>query len=343
MRAWVRWVLPADLQTSRRGLVYLLAGLLAATGLIDAQVNALVIGLLLLASADLVRQRSGWAACWTALACLLKLFPVSFALLVVLLRPRTFAPRLVLALLAGLFLPFLLQDPDLVWQHYQSWIQLIGQDQGRQDWPLDLSYRDLRFLFRVYLIPLPHQIWQALQFVGGLLMAMLVIGLRLRKEPETKTLVRILGLACCWMLVLGPATEGCTYVLLAPSLAWAAVESFRTSRRKDEGQRPALGRWLRRGVLLLAVGLLLTASAAPWFPGGKQIHLLGPHPLAGSLALGCFLVDAARAWRRRLAVGAGSVSDVSSLPVAHVPARNGLSDPEPFVGIRTCLRPAKEL
>jgi hypothetical protein len=299
VRAWVRCVLPADLPASRRGVVYLLAGFLAATGLIDAQVNALVIGCLLLASADLARNRFGWAAVWSASACLLKLFPVAFALLLVLLRPRSFAPRWVLAVLAGLFVPFLLQDPDLVWQHYRSWIHLLGQDFGRQDWPLDLSYRDLRFLFRVYLLPLPPQVWPVLQLLGGLLIAGLIVALRWRKEAENRILVRVLGLSCCWMLVLGPATEGCTYILLAPSLAWAVVESFRTSRRPDETSGSLRGRWLRRGALLVAVGLLVTASAAPWFPGGKQIHLLGPHPLAGTLVLGCFLIDAARSWARR--------------------------------------------
>jgi hypothetical protein len=55
---------------------------------------------------------------------------------------------------------------------------------------------------------------------------------RYRKMPTGMLLAFTFSLACCWMTVLGPATESATYILLAPSLAWGIVLSLngKTSR-----------------------------------------------------------------------------------------------------------------
>jgi hypothetical protein len=287
LRAWIRRVLPRDLTPNERAGVYLLSALVAGTGLLDGQANALVIGLLLLASADLVRERWTLAAVWVALACLLKLFPVAFALLAAAVYPRSFTPRWILALLAGLLIPFLLQSPDYVAEQYPAWLRLVARDEGRQDWPLDLAYRDLRFLCRIYLAPLSTRAYLGIQLGVAAAMAGLCLAARRLGWRRENLLVLLLGLAVSWMLVLGPSTEGVTYILLAPTLAWAVVQS----------SRGGVG---RRLLPRLALVLMVLASTAVWFPNGKRLHLLGPHPLACLLILGYLLADAlARLWRMR--------------------------------------------
>jgi Glycosyltransferase family 87 len=283
LKAWVRRVLPRDLTAQQRGGIYLLAALLAGTGLVDGQSNALVIGLLLLASADVARQRWWWSAGCVALACLLKLFPVAFALLVMAVYFHPFTWRVLLTIAAGLAFPFFLQSPDYVFDQYPAWFSLVVRDSGRQDWPLDLAYRDLRFLFRVYLAPLTPSQYLAIQLGVAAGMAGLCVAAQRQRWSCGRLMVLLLGLSVTWMLVLGPSTEGVTYILMAPTLAWAVVES-----------------WIKRTRRLLptlALALVVGASVAVWFPNGKKLHLLGPHPLAGLLLMIHLVVGAVRQLR----------------------------------------------
>src|SRR5437016_12914 len=101
------------------------------------------------------------------------------------------------------------------------------------------------------------------------------------------------------MTVFGFAAESSTYILLAPSLAWAVMEA-----RLDRS-----GRWLSGG-LLVSYGLFLAAEVAVWFPIGRQFHSLGPHPLAALLLLICLLI----AERRRLLGNRAAVEWEDSIP-----------------------------
>jgi len=83
-----------------------------------------------------------------------------------------------------------------------------------------------------------------------------------------------LDLGCCWMVLLGPATESCTYILLAPALAWSLLETARTPR----------ARW-SFGLVALAAGVLWTCCVAGWFPFGKALRAVGLQPLGGLLLL----------------------------------------------------------
>ena len=67
------------------------------------------------------------AACVTV-ACLFKGYPLAVGLLLAAVYPRPFAPRLVLALAAGLALPLLVQRPDYVAQAYRDWLWVLGAD-----------------------------------------------------------------------------------------------------------------------------------------------------------------------------------------------------------------------
>jgi hypothetical protein len=93
----------------------------------------------------------------------------------------------------------------------------------------------------------------------------------------------LLSLACCWMTVLGPATESATYILLAPIVAWMLVETY---------AEPSA--WLRRIGYELVFGLFIASQCALWFGSrGKWFRdQLQPLPIAGTLLLVLLLFQA---------------------------------------------------
>src|SRR5208337_3556658 len=88
----------------------------------NGQCNALVIGLTLLAFGAAAGQRWNLAAAAMTVAFLFKLYPIAAGLLLVVLYPRSFGPRFLLALVLGVVLPFLFQNPAYVLRQFDLWI-----------------------------------------------------------------------------------------------------------------------------------------------------------------------------------------------------------------------------
>jgi hypothetical protein len=281
---WLRSGLPRPLSARQEALFYLLLAPLSIYGLINGQANGLVIGLLLLTAATVVQGRWNWAAAFMALACLLKIYPIAFGLLLAVAYPRAFAGRLAVALAGGLALPFLLQQPGYVWLQYEGWGQLLISDNGRQDWwCLDLWYRDVRFLCKIWWEPLAPRTYQFLQVGAAAALAGLCLAGRWAGWSRARLTTSALGLSCCWMLVLGPCTEGCTYILLAPALVWAIVETNSSARS-----------YLYRALLLLSYAALLSVFVATLFPWNRAFQNLAPHPFAGVVLFAALLGETLR-------------------------------------------------
>jgi hypothetical protein len=265
---WARVRLSAGLRLSagREAALWLLLLPLSVGSMNNGQSNPLVAGLLLLAVCGAVRQRWNLAAMCVTAACLFKGYPLAIGLLLGAVYPRQFGPRLLLALAAGLALPFLLQAPAYVGQAYQDWLHTVSRD-DRTGAALINGYRDLWQLFRVAGVPVTRGLYLGMQLATAAGAAGLCVAGRAAGWPRERLLTALLGLGTCWMMLCGPATESCTYILLAPVLAWSVVESW------------------PRGRYLPAIGFLLLtlAQAACWFPLGKMVHALGVQPLAALL------------------------------------------------------------
>jgi hypothetical protein len=218
------------------------------------------------------------AAALTALACLLKLYPIAVGLLLVALYPRKFGGRLAVALAIGLVLPFGLQDPAYVAGQYQSWFRYLRAD-DRSGLPSELAYRDLQHLSRVCGILISTDTYRLAQVLAGAGMVALCLAARRGGWDRGRLLTYLLSLGCCWMTVFGPATESCTYLLVAPPLAAAMLEA------------PKQNHVLKRGLLAGSYALLVVAHAACWFPQGRSIQALGIQPLAALLLLGCLVPE----------------------------------------------------
>jgi len=292
---WIRALLPPSLTRMQRAVLFLLVVPLSVGSLNNGQSNALVLGLLLAAMAAAKTDRWNLAAGCVAVACFFKVYPIAVGLLLALLYPRRFAGRLAVALAVGLALPFALQHTDYVAGQYLSWFDHF-QTYDRQRLITQLWYRDIRLLLRPWLGPLDMGTYAVMQLTAAACVAASCLAARRAAWTGDRLLILLFGLGCCWMTVFGPATESCTYILLAPALAWGLLNAWQA---RCSGTELAL--------FTTSYGLFLACQTAVWFPFGRTVHTLGLQSLAGLLLLAGILYPlltgmpplAASLWRAR--------------------------------------------
>jgi len=275
---WLRAAAPVVISERRKAIFFLLLVPLSLSSLNNGQVNPLVIGFLLAALAAAAGERWWLAAAFVALAASLKLYPLAVGLLLAACYPRQFYARLLVALAAVALLPFALQRPEYVLEQYRQWLSLLKGD-DRKDWPLHMTYRDLWLLFRVWGVPITPAAYQLFQALGGVACAVVCVVGRWRGQSARQVLTSVLTLGSCWMILLGPATEAASFILLAPALAWALV-----------AEPPGVAKVLA----VAGAGLLLACVLAGLFPGTSGFHARGFHPLGALLFTGAALMTALR-------------------------------------------------
>jgi Glycosyltransferase family 87 len=224
----------------------------------NGQANVLMMALILAAATAVMREHWNLAAGALAGAIFLKLYPLAIAMLFVLVYPRQLSWRLAVALLVGLAAPFALQSPGYVWSQYECWYWCLTTD-VRDDFAMPLAYRDFYLLTRwVGHAPSPG-VYQILQLAAAAAVAAMCVLGQWAGWTKQYLVHSLVLLGCCWLIVFGPATESCTYILLAPGMAWALVDAF-FCRRSN---------WTR-AILALVFGLCLTNSVANWFPNTRE-------------------------------------------------------------------------
>lgn len=266
---WLRTA-PGERTPRQLGILFLLLLPLSLSSLNNGQPNPLVLGLLLAALAAAGRERWNLAAVCVGLATTIKLYPLAVGLLLAAAYPRRFTPRLLLALALAAVLPFVCQHTDYVRHQYGLWLERLGKDQ-RWDWPPHMAYRDLWLLIRLFHLPLTPAGYLGVQLGSAAGCAALCVAGRLRGWTRGEVLTAILMLGTCWMILCGPATESCTYVLLAPALAWSLAG--------DSADWP---RWAALMARLAFLLLMLCVLAGLW-RGANRIHAVGFQPQAALL------------------------------------------------------------
>ena len=222
LHRWLARVIVPRLSSLEHSMVLLLVLPLSYVNLRNGQTNLIVIAMLLVAVAGVIENRWRTAATCVGIAAAFKIYPFVLGLLLAALYPASFILPMAGAILAILAMPFVLQRPGYVMHQYIAWLRYLRAD-DRKAFPLIISYRDFGFLFRRAGHPIPPDLYLAIQLVAAGLVAGCCIAAR-RGGWERRDLMRItLALACCWMLLFGPATESSTYILLAPSIALELV------------------------------------------------------------------------------------------------------------------------
>ncbi len=281
-----RTVLADALPATRRPLLFLFSLLLVGVNIFNGQANALVLGLMLMAVAAVVSSRFTLAAALMAAACLFKGYPMALGLLLMAFYPRRFAPRLLFFLALGLALPFLLQDPRYALGEYRHWVQHLHNDNDRQSFGYFGCFRDLRLLSSCVGMEMSYTTYQIVELLLGAGIAIYCLAAWFRGVTERVLLHLMLALGCCWMTVFGPATELCTYGLVAPAMALLLVECL---ERKWSLVFQTLC-WATFGMLCLPV-------VAGWFDLQRSVIMPPLQPLA-TLILFLWLLGTG-VWYRR--------------------------------------------
>ncbi len=258
---WLEAGIQPTLPRARWSLVFLLLLPLSLGNFSNGQANPLVIGLLMF---GVLGARSGrWflAALCVALAAYFKIYPLAVGLLICLIHPRQFPLRLLLALALLAALTFLCQHPAYVLVQYRSWIATRSVD-NRLLYDNAIAPHDLWLVIRTLRLPVSAGAYQAIQLLGAAAVAGLCFRGRLMRWSEDRLLLTLFCLACCWMILLGPATESPTYILICPAVVLSWVGSL---------QEPSMEVWLRRTLLasltLFLLGFLINSliRQKDWF------------------------------------------------------------------------------
>jgi hypothetical protein len=251
--------------------LFLLALPLSLHSMYNSQANLFMVGAVLLSLDALLHRAWNWAAGWLAGAVLIKGYPLALALLVSIRFPRAFAWRFAVALGIGLGLPFITQPPSRVASQYVSWLRHLQ---------LSTSVMRERLRSLDYLLSvcnwrvLPDQ-FLLMEIAAGLgVLGVLLFFGRTRSDLAAGATM-MFELFAVWTVLFGPATESCTYVVMAPVVAWASVDVF---------SRPS-GRWLRSLVVvsLVLMGPLTTDLFGPTIRAWANEY--GAQPIGGLVFL----------------------------------------------------------
>lgn len=265
----------AGIKQRNFGIPYILLVPLAMGNIDISQANPLVEGLLLLAIAAVYVERWNSAALCVAVATCIKIYPIAVGLLICLIAPRRFSWRLLMALLLLVMVPFLFQHWSYVADQYHSWIATRASDDRRQ-WPTEKQPLDLWFLIHwVGNLPVPPKIYSLIQLGTGGALALFCAVQTWRGWARERALIGLFCLVSIWMTLCGPATESYTYMILAPAIILALVQSFDT--------RQPVG--LRAIVSAAFILQLLAVTRSSFLPHFKSFLALSIQPISALVFL----------------------------------------------------------
>ena len=225
----VAWFLKAGYYNAidgvRRAWVFILLLPLVVGNFNNGQVNPLIIGLLIIAIVAAGQERHMLAALCVGLATYFKIYPLAIGLLLVLVYPRQFSWRLLLALVLLGALSLVLQRPAYVQDQYRLWLTTRAAD-NRLEYDAQIAPRDLWLLLRLARIDLSQHAYNAIQLLSAMALAVVCAFGRWKQWPTGRISVAILALGSCWMLLCGPASESATYIMLAPAVVLALIDGF---------------------------------------------------------------------------------------------------------------------
>ena len=208
------------------GIIYLLLLPFTLGNLDVGQANALVIGLLMFAIAAVRVERWNLAALCVVIATYFKIYPVAVGMLICAIAPRRFAWRFLIALAILGVAPFLFQHWSYVSDQYHAWLTTRTSD-DRLNYSFTYAPLDLWFLLHsIAHLPIPSWVYTLIQVGTGGGLAMLCLWGKWRRWESDRLLTTLFFLVSIWMVLCGPATESHTYLLLAPPLILALVQSF---------------------------------------------------------------------------------------------------------------------
>jgi alpha-1,2-mannosyltransferase len=205
----------------------------------NGQVNMTETGLLLHAAVDVACGRLWRPAIVLALATVLKPVALVPALLWGALRPALLW-RFLVALAAGVSLPFAFASPAYVLRQYQGFVDKMVVASG----PAEQMFCDIAGLVESFGLQLSEATLRIVRAAAApLTLALSAVAWKRFAEPERS--LHVLGFATSYLMLMSPRTESNGYVMLAPVVAAFAGRLWGVAGRRGEF-------WM---LVLVAVGL----------------------------------------------------------------------------------------
>jgi Glycosyltransferase family 87 len=276
---FARSVLPMKLTTRHYAGLALLILPMGLQSISNGQANLVVIACMIGGIAAVAQERWNLASALLAGAFVLKLYPLALGMILMLLYPRRLAWRIPLAAVLSLLAAFLFQHPAYVIDQYQKWIVVLQHDERG---PMENMYRDLWLLIYLYGLPISREAYLLGQAAGGALVAFVCWRRQRLGWPTPALLTSTLALATAWMMLLGPATESSSFILLAPSFGWSILQAIMEPPRDR-----------RRLLLWGSIACFAAAIFLGAFMATVRVHSLGVH-VWGSLFYFVYLLTEPR-------------------------------------------------
>lgn len=268
---WCRRLTPRRLSANETAAALLLVIPLALHSLYNSQANLMMLGSLLLGLSAAGEGKWNRAAGWLAWATLIKGYPLAMAMLLGTLFPWQFVARFTAALAGGLLLPFAAHRPAVVIMQYQSWWHHLRDSTQMMRERL----RSIDQLFVVVGHPISERTFAVVGAVAGIVVLAVCLMIARRWADRREVIFRASLWFLLWVVLFGPATEACTYVVAAPPVAWAIVEAWHC-------RASFIGRALPVASLLM-MGPMVTDMFGQLIRNFSNEH--GSQPLGGLLLL----------------------------------------------------------
>lgn len=263
-------------------------------GLWSGQTNALIIALAMLGVAAIAR-RQWWRAAWFfTLPIYIKVWPAALVMLLAAVWPRQLIGRIAIVAILLAAIPWLTREPEFVTRQHKGYYDLIVNQRMGNRQP---GYRDGLTLIREVeklFAPAPQPTAKQLaiesplpsapdyKFVQLGFAALLFLWVMIHRKQKDQTeinpinstfempyenwlMMSILSLWASWELLFGPGSERLTLGILAPSLAWAVVQSNALRKQSSPQNRS-------RFVLAFAVTVSLAAYLCTYIIGSGEVE-----------------------------------------------------------------------
>lgn len=252
----------------------------------NAQSNALMAGLLILAFCDLEKGRSVRAGIWLAVGAFIKVYSLAGALLL-LLYPNRFRSAVSLGISTAVlfFIPLIAIDWNSLLAQYHNWFQLIVSDSSASTGMSIMAYTSLAGWPKVVVM-----------LIGLLLLLNAFI--RYIGESDVSARKKLLSLLLIWIVIFNPKAESPTFIIALTGVAlWLFTDEL-SMRKKIIG-----------GLCLFFTSLWFTDIV----PRAFKQNFISPEyikPLIPCVVF--FLIKAEVFFRKRKQEGDGSSSAVAA-------------------------------
>lgn len=261
-----------DWTDRQRGLAWLLLPWCGITSLYNGQVNVLISGALLWATALAIEGRWRWAGVALALPVCIKTYPIAMAMVLSALFPRRALVPTLAAIAVGSLSPLLFWPAETVAHRYADFAAFLASHEHYNYNFVRLDWHD--FLCR-WLVEVPRTQYLLVQMATGALVLSATAATLGAGGGRRDAILRAYVLSAFWMVLFGPATEEATYLLLSPAGAMLIADSLASSRAAfavlfvlgaflGPLQTSILGETVRKGVFSLKLAPAALAAFFAW-------------------------------------------------------------------------------